>query len=363
MAAPALPTPGAAGDTGSDRPADRRAVGVGARLGAARYFVRRLGFYAMAAAIAVTLNFLIPRLMPGNPASALIAQMQQKQPLSSAQVEAIYRLFGAPGEPLWDQYVTYLGQVARFDFGISVAYYPTPVWEVISTGLPWTIGLVGLTAVLSFLIGTAAGVVSGSRVGSRFDSFVTPASMFLGSLPYFWVALLLVMAFGVQLGWLPVGGGYDGDLMPALNPEFLGSVVTHGILPATTMVIASLGGWLVGMRNMMVTTVSEDYVLLARAKGLSKARVMFQYAARNAVLPSVAGFALTIGTVVSGQLLVEIVFAYPGVGYLLYQAVSSVDYPLMQALFLNVSLSVLAANFIADSVYGLIDPRARETRS
>ncbi|MFC9673439.1 ABC transporter permease [Streptomyces sp. NPDC056637] len=333
------------------------------RLGTARYFLRRLGFYAVAAALAITLNFLIPRLMPGDPASALIAQMQQKQTLSGDQVHAIYRLFGTPGEPLWDQYVTYVNQVLHFNFGISVAYYPTPVWEVIRTGLPWTVGLVGLTSVLSFVLGTAAGVVSGSRVGSRFDSFMTPASMFMGSLPFFWVALILVLVFGVQLSWLPTSGGYDGDMLPGFNGPFLASVLQHGILPALTMVMASVGGWLVGMRNMMVTTVSEDYVLLARAKGLSKARVMFQYAARNAVLPSVAGFALTIGTVVSGQLLVEIVFAYPGVGYLLYQSVSSVDYPLMQALFLIVSLSVLAANFIADSVYGLIDPRARETRS
>ncbi|WP_425825597.1 ABC transporter permease [Streptomyces fractus] len=341
-------------------PVRRTAAG---RLGAARYFLRRLGFYIGAAAVAVTLNFLIPRLMPGDPASALISQMQQKQNLSADQVTSIYRLFGAPGAPLWDQYVTYLGQVAHFDFGASVAYYPTPVWEVIRSGLPWTIGLVGLTAVLAFVIGTSMGVLAGSRVGSRFDSFITPASMFLGALPFFWVALLLVMAFGVQLNWLPISGAYDGDMAVAFNGPFLMSVVTHGILPAITMVVASFGGWLVGMRNMMVTTVSEDYVLLARAKGLSKARVMFQYAARNAVLPSVAGFALTIGSAVSGQILVEIVFSYPGVGYLLYQAVSSVDYPLMQALFLIVSLTVLAANFIADSVYGLIDPRARETRS
>ncbi|MEV5610611.1 ABC transporter permease [Streptomyces sp. NPDC052225] len=350
-------------DVGAVVPAPAETRARRPRNGAARYFLRRLGFYALATWVALTLNFLIPRLMPGDPASALVMQMQQKQALSSEQVASIYKLFGKPGEPLWDQYVTYVGQVLHFDFGISIAYYPTPVWEVIRTGLPWTIGLVGLTAVLAFVLGTAAGVVCGSRVGSRFDSIATPAAMFLGSLPYFWVALLLLMAFGAQLGWLPLGGGYDGDLVPSFDGPFLASVVSHGILPALTVVLSSVGGWLVGMRNMMVTTVSEDYVLLARAKGLSKGRVMFQYAARNAVLPSVAGFALTIGTVVSGQLLVEIVFAYPGVGYLLYQAVTNVDYPLMQALFLNVSLSVLAANFLADSVYGLIDPRARETRS
>lgn len=358
MTTEALERPGAPGAVGPEGRSGRRAVL--ARLSAARFFVRRLWFYLCAAWVAISLNFLLPRLMPGDPASALIAQMEQKQALSSEQVANIYRLFGKPHQPLWDQYVVYLHQIAHLDFGISVAYYPTPVWQVIRTGLPWTLGLVGLTAILSFVVGTAAGVLAGSRVGSRLDSFITPGSMFLGALPTFWVALILVLVFGVQLGWLPIGGGYGTDVVPGLNGAFIGTVISHGILPALTMLMASLGGWLVGMRNMTITTISEDYVLLARAKGLSKFRVMFQYAARNAVLPSVAGFALSIGTAVSGQLLVEIVFSYPGVGFLLDQAVNSVDYPLMQALFLMVSLSVLAANFIADSVYGLIDPRVRE---
>ncbi|TGB13568.1 ABC transporter permease [Streptomyces sp. MZ04] len=347
----------AAGASPKERPARRF------RLGAARYFVQRLGFYLAAAWIAITLNFLLPRLMPGDPASALIAQMQGRSALSGEQIASIYRLFGAPGEPLWSQYVTYLGQVAHLDFGLSVAFFPTPVWDVISAGLPWTIGLVGITAVLSFVIGTAGGIMAGGRAGSRTDSVATPGAMFLNALPTFWIALLFVLVFGFQLAWLPTGGAYDGDLTPGLSMEFIGSVISHAALPALTIALGWSATWYIGMRNMMITTVSEDYVLLARAKGLGKSRVMFRYAARNAILPSVAGFAINIGNVVGGQLLVEAVFAYPGVGYLLYQSVASVDYPLMQALFLMVSLSVLAANFLADSVYGLIDPRAREGRA
>ncbi|CAM5672101.1 peptide ABC transporter permease [Streptomyces spiroverticillatus] len=335
----------------------------GPRLGRARYFVRRLAFYLVAAWIAITLNFLLPRLMPGDPASVLIAQMQGRTALSGDMIASIYRLFGNPSEPLWDQYLTYLGQVFRLDFGLSVAFYPTPVWEVISAALPWTIGLVGVVAVVSFLFGTAGGILAGGRAGSKLDSVATPGAMFMTALPTFWIALLFVLVLGFQLAWLPTGGAYDPDLEPGLSGAFLGSVVTHAILPALTIAMGWAATWYIGMRNMMITTVSEDYVLLARAKGLSKGTVLFRYAARNAMLPSVAGFAVNLGNVVGGQLLVEAVYAYPGVGYLLFQSVASVDYPLMQALFLMVSLSVLAANFLADSVYGLIDPRARETGS
>ncbi|GAA2393361.1 ABC transporter permease [Nonomuraea africana] len=326
-----------------------------------RFLVRRVGFYLAAAWVAITLNFLLPRLMPGDPADAIIAQMSRTQQLTPDQVRSIQQLFGAPDEPLWRQYLSYLGQLTRGDLGVSTAYYPTPVSEVIGSGIWWTLTLVGTTTVLAFLIGTALGVVAGARPGSIFDSVASPLSTFLGSLPFFWVALLSVLFFSSTLGWFPLGGGWDNDIPIGLSAEFVGSAVEHAVLPAGTILLSSVGGWLFGMRNMMITTAAEDYVLLGTAKGLSPRRVMFAYAARNAILPSVAGFATAIGFVVSGSLLAEIVYTYPGVGYLFYQSVASMDYPLMQALFLVVALSVLAANFVADSVYGWLDPRARET--
>ncbi|MFE3448310.1 ABC transporter permease [Nonomuraea sp. NPDC059194] len=327
-----------------------------------RFLVRRVAFYAVTAWIAITLNFLLPRLMPGDPAEALISQMSARMPLTPEQAASIRQMFGGSQLPLWEQYGDYLADLARLDFGVSTSFYPSPVSEIVGGAIWWTVILVGLTTVLAFVIGTALGIVAGARPGSRLDSLLTPISTFLGSLPFFWVALLAVLVFGSELQWLPNGGGWDPDIPIGFTPEFVASAVEYAILPAATILIVSFSGWLFGMRNMMITTASEDYVLLATAKGLSPRRVMFSYAARNAILPSVAGFATAIGAVVGGSLLAEIVFAYPGVGHLMYKAVSMLDYPLMQALFLVISLSVLAANFVADSVYGLLDPRAREVR-
>lgn len=331
--------------------------------GTLRYIGRRLLFYLGAAWVAITLNFVIPRLMPGSPAQTLINELQGKgHHLSPGSRAAIEQLFGAPHESILIQYLRYLDQVVHLNFGLSVAYYPVPVWQVISGGLLWTVCLVGIATILAFLIGTTLGIVAGWRPGTTLDSLMMPTCLFLGSLPYFWVGLILLVVLSVDHTWLPSGGGYDFYLKGGLSPRYVLSILSHALLPAATIVVSSMGGWLLLMRNMMITTVSEDYVLLARAKGLAPWRVMFSYAARNAVLPSVASLATSIGFIVGGSLLVEVVFAYPGVGYLLYTAVASNDYSLMQALFLIISLSVLAANFIADSIYGLVDPRARESR-
>jgi peptide/nickel transport system permease protein len=175
--------------------------------------------------------------------------------------------------------------------------------------------------------------------------------------------MLAALVFGEHLHWFPYERGYDATVPIGFTWQFLSTAIPHAVLPAFTIILSSIGGWIFGMRNMMVTTVSDDYVQLATAKGLRRSRVMFSYAARNAILPSVSGFAMALGFVIGGSLLVEIVFAYPGVGYLMFDAVSNDDYPLMQALFLIISLSVLAANFVADSIYSLLDPRTREDAS
>jgi peptide/nickel transport system permease protein len=177
--------------------------------------------------------------------------------------------------------------------------------------------------------------------------------------PYFWLALILVAVLGSALGWFPLLGGYDVVLTPGWNADFLRSALYHGVLPALTIVISSVGGWLLGTRNMMVSTMAEDYVLTARAKGLRERRIMIWYAARNAVLPSVAGFAISLGFVVAGSIVTEQVFAYPGIGSKLLQAVQNNDYALMQAIFLVITVAVLAANLAVDLLYGIIDPRTR----
>ena len=323
--------------------------------------LRRLLFYVATAWVAITLNFVIPRLMPGDPATIVVNRLAQRQPVTAATETAIRALFGTPDESLWRQYVQYIGELAHGNFGISIAFYPQPVSTVISQGLPWTLALVGLSTVLAFLIGTLLGVVAGMRPGTRFDSVLAPLSTFLGAMPYFWVGTVVLLLLSVQWPAFPSQNGADLSLDPGWTPEFIGSVIYHGTLPALTIVLTAVGGWFLGMRNMMITTIFEDYVLLAEAKGLSRWRVMLSYGARNAMLPQVASVAISLGSVVGGSLLAEIVFAYPGVGYLFYQAVTNLDYPLMQALFLAISLSVLVANFIADSVYVLLDPRTRES--
>ena len=323
-----------------------------------RFVARRIGFYALTAWAAVTLNFFIPRMMPGNPVDALINRYQGQ--ISSDAVASLNVLFGMDNKTsTFDQYLHYWVLLFRGDLGLSFAFFPTPVAAIITQSLPWTIGLVGLSTIISFIIGTLIGTAIGWRRGTWADS-ILPITTFFSAVPYFWLGLLAIMLFAVTWQVMPASGGYDGGLVPTLSGEFFGSVLQHGALPAATNVVSSVAGWILGMRNMMVTVSSEDYVTVAQAKGLSERRVMFGYAARNAILPQVSGFALSLGFIVSGTLVMEMVFSYPGIGYILYQAVTAKDYPLMQGVFLIITLSVLVANILADVIYAVLDPRTRQ---
>jgi len=322
------------------------------------YLLRRIVFYIFTAWAAITINFFIPRLIPGDPVQALIAKEQGQ--LSTDAVHSLYVLFGLDKQqPLWQQYIDYLGQLTHGDLGLSFTFFPTPVSEVISSSLPWTLALVGVTTVVSFMIGTGMGVLAGWRRGSWVD-LVLPVTTFLSSVPYFWFGLIMIELLAGPNSPFPSSGGYDPGVTPSLTVDFIASAVQHSLLPALTILISSMSGWILSMRNMMVTVSSEDYITVAHAKGLSDRRVMLSYAARNALLPNVSGFALSLGLIVGGTLLVEIVFSYPGVGFQLFQAVGAKDYPLMQGIFLIITLSVLAANFIADLAYLVLDPRTRK---
>lgn len=322
-----------------------------------RFVARRIGFYAITAWAAVTLNFFIPRMMPGNPVDALINRYQGQ--MSSKAIASLNVLFGMDNKTsTFEQYLHYWVLLFRGDLGLSFAFFPTPVSAIITQSLPWTIGLVGLSTIISFTIGTLIGTAIGWRRGTWADS-ILPITTFFSAVPYFWLGLLAIMLFAVTWQVMPASGGYDGGLVPAFSGEFFVSVLQHGALPAATIVVSSVAGWILGMRNMMVTVSSEDYVTVAQAKGLSERRVMFGYAARNAILPQVSGFALSLGFIVSGTLVMEMVFSYPGIGYLLYQAVTAKDYPLMQGVFLIITLSVLVANMLADVIYAVLDPRTR----
>ena len=322
-----------------------------------RYLIRRLGFYLVTAWAAITLNFLIPRLMPGNPVELLISHFKGR--ISPAALKSLTILFGLNHQSMLSQYWSYWDNLFHGNLGISFTYFPTPVIQVIMSALPWTAVLVGTSTVLSFIIGTVAGVLVGSRRGSWLEASL-PISTFFSAIPYFWFALVVLYLFAVVVQWLPLSGGYSSGDTIGWNTQFLLSAVDHAILPAFTIIASSIAGWLLGMRNMMIVTLNEDYIILAEAKGLSKARISFVYAARNAILPSLASFALSLGFVVSGAILVEIVFSYPGIGYVLFAAVNNSDYPLMQGVFLVITLAVLFANIAADVFYVLLDPRTRQ---
>ena len=322
------------------------------------FLLRRVAFYLFTAWAAVTINFFLPRLIPGDPVQSLIARAQGQ--LDTSAIKSLYILFGLDDEQsLISQYGRYLGQLFRGDLGLSFTFFPAPVSQVLADSLPWTLALVGITTIISFLLGTALGVLAGWRRGSWVD-MVMPVTTFLSSIPYFWLGLIAITLLAGQGGPFPSSGGFDSGVVPSWDMDFVWSAVYHSLLPAITILISSMSGWVLSMRNMMLTVSTEDYITVAHAKGLSERRVMVSYAARNALLPNVSGFALSLGLIVGGTLLVEIVFSYPGVGFQLFTAVGAKDYPLIQGIFLVITLSVLVANLFADLIYLLLDPRTRK---
>lgn len=321
------------------------------------YMLRRLGFYLVAFWVSITLNFFLPRFMPGDPVSRMVARLQGQ--IRPDQIEALRESFGLSDAPLWEQYLQYLGQIFTGNLGFSVSRFPTPVIDVISSVIGWTFLLGFVSLIIAVVIGNVLGILAAWRRGGVLDSFVPPLLIFIGSFPYFWLAMGLLYLFGVTLGWFPLRHAYEVGTTPEFSLAFAGDVAYHLILPATSIVLVSIGGWMLGMRNTMIATNAEDYIVMAEAKGLRANRVMMQYAARNALLPSVTAFGMSLGFVVGGALLTEVVFAYPGVGYTLLAAVQNLDYPLMQGLFLTITTAVLIANFLVDIVYVRLDPRVR----
>jgi peptide/nickel transport system permease protein len=323
-----------------------------------RFALRKTAFYLFTAWAAITINFLIPRMMKGDPVSAYLQKNQGK--ISPEAIAALRTLFGLDTErSLWEQYVDYWKLLFSGDLGRSFSHGLAPVTDVIGTALPWTVGLVGIATVLSFILGTAVGAVIGWRRGRGSDA-VIPVATFFSTVPYFWMGLIAIAVFSSALGWFPASHAYGKGTRPGFTPEFIGEVLYYGALPALTIVIASLGGWILGMRNMMITVLDEDYITVAQAKGLSDRRVVTTYAARNAMLPQLSSFALALGFIVGGTLVMELVFSYPGIGKLLLDATNAKDYPLMQGVFLVITLAVLVTNILADIAYVILDPRARQ---
>jgi peptide/nickel transport system permease protein len=321
-----------------------------------RYLTRRLGLFLITLWAALTVNFIIPRVMPGNEAQAVLGTFRNINPAAKHALEIQFGVNTHQG--VLSAYFEYLGNIFTGQFGVTAQ--GVPVMQEIGSKLPWTLGLVGVTTVIAFAIGTLAGVASAWRRGGRLDAVLPPTLFIISTIPVFFVGLLLIYVFAVKLNWLPLSGNYSVGATPSFTPAFIWDVFKHALLPGLSLVIVTSGLWVYSMRNNMIGTIAEDYVKTGRAKGLSTRRVRDDYAARNAILPNLTGFAMQLGYVLGGSIAIEYLFSYPGLGYLFYTATTDHDLPLMQGLFLFYTLAVLICVLLADLVTALLDPRTRE---
>jgi peptide/nickel transport system permease protein len=331
-----------------------------------QYLVRRLIQFGFVLWGAATLNFIVPRLAPGNPVrERLISAMQHAGPMQQGLEEMVrsYNVQFGLDQPLYVQYFAYMSSALRLDFGYSITQYPVKVLPLILSALPWTIGLLSVATLLSFSVGSLLGALLAWPRAPGALRFAVPPLMGLSSIPYYLLGLILVYLLGLALPLFPVSGGYSIGTTPQLSREFIADVVRHATLPAFSIILAAVGFWALGMRAMMVTTEGEDYMQFAEAKGLRPRRIFFQYAARNAILPQVTSLAIQLGHIVSGSVIVEIVFGYPGIGNLLFQAISDSDYFVIYGVVFITVLAITLATLLIDLVYPILDPRIAYSRA
>lgn len=331
-----------------------------------RFLLQRLVFYALAFWFALTVNFALPRAMPGSAADQVIQQCGATCEQSPALIKQIEGQYGAPHVTfgsLAHEYPRYLWDVARLHLGISLRYH-TPVTGIIRQTLPYSILVAGAATILAFVVGTALGMVCGWRRGGILDNVLPPLTTFIQAFPAYVVALLAVYFFALGQGpfharWFPTSLAYDNQYSPTWSWAFGESVVRHAELPILVLTLVTIGGWVLGMRNTMISNVAEDYLTTARAKGLRERDIMLWYAGRNSIIPPVTAFATVLASAVGGQVVIELVFSYPGVGLQMVNAALGHDYPLLQAILLVLSACFLLANFLVDSLYVFLDPRSR----
>lgn len=326
-----------------------------------RYIGRRFLLLLLTVFIAMTVVFFVPRMVPGEPMTAIFANMASVGGSMNAQAMiAEYRARFGLDDPLWMQYISFWRELLRGNLGISISNFPAPVSALLLRALPWTIGLLTVTTVLSWLIGSVVGAVVGwrGREAGAFR-FIVPVALLLYTTPYYIFALILIFLFAFHWPIFPLSGAYAVGSRPGLTMPFVLDVLHHAMLPALSILLVSLGWWFLSMRSLIVGLKGEDYILNAEARGLRDKRVMWGYAFRNALLPQATGFAIAMGNIVGGALITEVIFAYPGVGYQVYNGIKSLDYPLIQGGVLMIILAVALANFVIDIAYPLIDPRIR----
>ena len=324
-----------------------------------KYVLKRAGMFFLTIWISMTILFIIPRLAPGDPVAAMVSRMTAQGGFieNSDQLIAAWRAKFGLDRPLVVQYFSYFKNMLTLDFGYSLAYFPVPALSLIREALPWTLGLLSTATLLSFLIGNIIGALMAWRNTPRAARALLPATLTFTSIPPFMLSILLLYVFSFGLNLLPFSGGYDLSVKPSLSPAFALSVARHAVLPALSIVICSMGFWALGMRGMMVTTAGEDYVILAEAKGLPLSRIFFRYEMRNALLPQLTALTLSLGTLAGGSVIIEYIFSYPGIGYLLYSSITNNDYTMIQGIVFILIASVSFGVLVIDLLYPLIDPR------
>jgi len=331
-----------------------------------QYVLRRLWIFILIIWVASTINFIVPRLAPGDPIGAIIGQMEAQGATvdNSAELIASFRERFGLDDPVYVQYLKYLGALARFDLGYSIAFFPAKVTDIIGTALPYTIGLLTVTTIITFTLGVFAGALLVWHTTPRMARMVITFFMILAPIPYYLLAIVFVSVLAFSLGWFPYSGVVSVGRLAGegVSLDYVLDVIWHSTLPALSIIVAGIGGWVLGMRGMMVTVLGEDYLTLAEAKGLKERRIFLFYAMRNAMLPQFTALAITLGYVVSGATIVELIFSYPGMGYRLFQAINTNDFPVIQGITFFLVVSIAVAILVIDLIYPRLDPRITYSR-
>lgn len=329
-----------------------------------RYLATRAIFLLATFLIVLLIIFILPRAIPGNPVHILLAQYLQggqvyitPEQLGSMEKKLLEEF--NLDKPLYEQFIIFISNVFRGDLGKSISYYPKRVTEIIFEYIPWTLGLLIPAIIVSWIVGNTLGVLSAYKRRSIIDNALLPVFIILSGTPYYWFAMVLITIFAVRLHWLPIGGAYSPTAIPSFTPGFIFDYLYHYILPFLAIVLTSLGAWATGMRSFAIYELGSDYISYADSLGLSDRRLL-SYVFRNSTIPQIVGLALSLGGILGGSLITELVFNYPGTGYALYKALTSLDYPMIQGVFLILSSTVLLSIFLLDIIYALVDPRVRK---
>ncbi len=327
-----------------------------------KYFSKKLIWYSITLVVAILLNFYLPRMIDGNPVDTIVGRVA-KGMSDTNSIKNIYDNFYAEfnlDKPKYVQFLIYIKNLLHGDLGTSFSMYPRKINDIIGAAVPWTLALQIPAILCGWILGNVLGAFAAYKKGI-YDKLIFPATLFISSIPFFILSVILLYVFSVQLEWFPPGGAYGYTQSPEFSLTFIMSVLKHYFLPFISIVLVMIGGQGIGMREMSLYELNSDYVRYAKLMGIRESKII-RYVFKNAMLPQITGLAISLGTMVAGALITEIVFNYPGLGTVLFRGIRGLDYPLISACTLMITLTVLLANFILDIVYGFVDPRIKASQ-